>query len=474
MSNNCQVQTPDEYAIKLLDYVGYTCNLYGKRVLENSCGTGNVLTRIVERYIKDLRKNGYKDKKIVKGIENDIIGYETDKESLNICIDKLENIRKKFDLPIIKWKIHNKDYLKSDVQQYDFIIGNPPYITYHDLKINDRKWLQENFESCKNGRCDYYYAFVEKSIRELSYNGKLAYLVPFSIFRNKYATDLRNIIKSTMDEIYDFTGVQIFPGVITSSTIIICDKSKKDTEIKYYQGDSNRLIKKDALGEKWFFVNCKNNKYRFGDYFFVCNSVATLLNQAFLISDYEQDDMFTYIGTEKIENTILKSAVSTKSLKRKKDNDKEEKIIFPYKINRNGFERYEEDEFKICFPETYNHLKKYRKKLKNRKANPKVKWFEYGRTQALNEIKGAKLVMPMVITSRVKVYRAKNMSVPYAGYFVKKVKNGKYSLFVAKKILESKDFYEYVKEHGTPTTTNSYRISVKEIENYRFDLENYK
>ena len=82
--------------------------------------------------------------------------------------------------------------------------------------------------------------------------------------------------------------------------------------------------------------------------------------------------------------------------------------------------------------------------------------------------------MPMVITSCVKVYRAKNMSVPYAGYFVKKVENEKYSLSVAKKILESKDFYEYVKEHGTPTTTKFYRISVKEIENYRFDLENYR
>lgn len=40
MSNNCQVQTPDEYAIKLLDYVGYTCNLYGKRVLEELMWNG--------------------------------------------------------------------------------------------------------------------------------------------------------------------------------------------------------------------------------------------------------------------------------------------------------------------------------------------------------------------------------------------------------------------------------------------------
>ena len=53
--------------------------------------------------------------------------------------------------------------------------------------------------------------------------------------------------------------------------------------------------------------------------------------------------------------------------------------------------------------------------------------------------------MPMVITSRVKVYRAKNMSVPYAGYFVK---NGKYSLSVAKKYQKAKIFMNMLKNMG--------------------------
>ncbi len=41
MADNCQVQTPKKYVIDMLDYIGYDNRLYGKRVLENSCGEGN-------------------------------------------------------------------------------------------------------------------------------------------------------------------------------------------------------------------------------------------------------------------------------------------------------------------------------------------------------------------------------------------------------------------------------------------------
>ena len=43
MSENCKIYTPDNWVGFLLDAVGYTMDLYGKRVLENSCGTGNIL-----------------------------------------------------------------------------------------------------------------------------------------------------------------------------------------------------------------------------------------------------------------------------------------------------------------------------------------------------------------------------------------------------------------------------------------------
>lgn len=54
MNKKCQIFTPENYVIELLDSVGYTENLYGKKILENSCGDGNILAIIVQD-IEDYR-----------------------------------------------------------------------------------------------------------------------------------------------------------------------------------------------------------------------------------------------------------------------------------------------------------------------------------------------------------------------------------------------------------------------------------
>lgn len=38
----------------MLDLVGYKGNVYGKKVIENSCGEGNILCAIVSQYIEGL------------------------------------------------------------------------------------------------------------------------------------------------------------------------------------------------------------------------------------------------------------------------------------------------------------------------------------------------------------------------------------------------------------------------------------
>ena len=56
---NCQIPTPGRYVKQMLDYIGYKYNLRGQKVLENSCGEGNILVEIVKRYIADLKENQY-------------------------------------------------------------------------------------------------------------------------------------------------------------------------------------------------------------------------------------------------------------------------------------------------------------------------------------------------------------------------------------------------------------------------------
>ena len=45
MQINCQIPTPREYVKTMLDLAGYTEELYGKTILENSCGEGGITCR---------------------------------------------------------------------------------------------------------------------------------------------------------------------------------------------------------------------------------------------------------------------------------------------------------------------------------------------------------------------------------------------------------------------------------------------
>ena len=464
MKRSCQIPTPSEYIKIMLDEAGYLTDLAGKRVLENSCGSGDILVEIVQRYISDCKEKGFSIKKIQQGLQQDIVGYELDQTYADVCIERLNAVLNDENIESINWNINTVDYLCSINEEFDYIIGNPPYITYHNLTSDERTYLKKNFVSCYKGRFDYYYAFVEKSYCSLKNGGTLVYLVPFSIFRNKFAEALRRIIKDDIVSVLDYSGIQVFEGVTTSSAIIHIQKASKREILQYTKVESGRStgIVKNMLLDKWFFETNTGNQ-RFGDFYSIHNSVATLCNDAFLITHY--DDADEYIETEgyRIEKGILRPAVSTKSYKY---NGQHAVIIFPYKSQKNGYKRYSEDELQQVFPGAYAFIRSFLERLQKRKINNGVQWFEYGRTQALKEVQGEKLIIPMVITSKVTAFLADDNSIPYAGYFIKpKVE---YSLQFAKQLLEGPRFYEYVKEKGTPTTKNSYRISVKEIENFTF------
>ena len=51
MDKRCQQFTASDIAEEMLDLLGYQEDLFGKKLLENSCGEGNILCLVVERYI---------------------------------------------------------------------------------------------------------------------------------------------------------------------------------------------------------------------------------------------------------------------------------------------------------------------------------------------------------------------------------------------------------------------------------------
>lgn len=471
MASNCQISTPQEYVIKLLDSVCYSKNLYGKKVLENSCGEGNVLIEIVKRYIESAKEEKYSLDEIKEGLSRDIVAYEIDEECIKKCKIRLNNFVHIYGLNEVNWNIYNEDFLtQSVVEEFDYVIGNPPYITYHDMSDTQKKLLKTQFKTCKKGRCDYCYGFIEASLKSLAIQGKMAYLVPYSIITNKFAEELRKYMLPYITKIIDYRTIKIFSEALTSSVIIVCEKENKHEYITYNLVSDNHILKtpKKCLTNKWAVLVKQNVAgIRFGDCFEVRNSVATLLNEAFILKDYEYDNHCYIVGDHKIEDALVKDAASTKSLNKKKSCDK---IIFPYRIIDGKKVDYTVDEFKNKFPYATAYFEQFEKKLCDRKADKNALWFQYGRSQAIASVYGEKLIIPMVFTEQIHVYKVGEYAIPYAGYFIKCKDERKWDLDDAKKILESDDFYNYVKSCGTPTTPTSYRISVDDIKSYIINM----
>ena len=456
---SCQVFTPQRIVEQLLDWCCYKENLYGKKVMENSCGEGHILKEVVRRYIGDsITKNISKDK-IKNGLENDIYGIECDKEKYNICLETINKVAKEYEITNVNWKnIILGDTLKIEIKEkFDYIVGNPPYIKYRTLEKKDREYIRNIFKTCKNGKFDYCYAFVEKSINTLKTDGKMAYLIPSSIFKNVFAAQLRDYIKPHIERIYDYTTKKLFDketndqhsARLTSSAIMILTKDSNNDTLIYEDVTRNiqEIINKNELGEKWVFSANnmeKTNKTKFSKYFIASNSIATLCNKAYVINNYTEDKNYIYINNhEKIEKKVTKDTISPKNF----DKEIKQKIIFPYYYKKGELVRYKKEEFEKNLTEACNYLKNnYEKELQNRKSYKGAQWFEYGRSQALKNSNQEKLLLSTVITNEVKTKILPDDNIPYSGIYI--IATGEKSLQEAQEILKSKDFIEYVNKIG--------------------------
>lgn len=479
MSKNCQVFTSKNNIYEMLNIANYMdSEVLEKVVLENSCGNGQILMIIVEIFIDEARKKGLSDKEIKKKLEAQMIGFEIDKVVYLECLENLNNLLIEKNIGIVDWKIYNKDYLNFESKiDADLIIGNPPYVTYQDLTITERDFIRENFESCKVGKFDYCYSFIEKSLLDLKkHSGKLVYLIPSSIFKNVFGQGLRNMMLPNLKEIYDYKNLKIFDSVLVSASVIYIDNSIKSKAVKYIKVEEKKdlYIQKNNLISKWIFdghslehKTINKDEQILGDYYKVSNSVATLLNNIFVISDFNDiDERYIKTGKYYIEKQILKKAASPRSMSQKK----EEFIIFPYKYVNNKVIKYTEEEFKRNFPETHKYLKSNKKKLTERKADKNAQWFEYGRSQAIEFMNQEKLLVSSVLTKKIKIYKLDKNTIPYSGFYI--IPTGAKNLNDARKIMESKKFLDYMNIQGINANGSSLRFSVNDFKNYTIPINN--
>lgn len=472
MQDKCQVFTPDNVVNKLLDEASYRNDLFGKKVYENSCGTGNILIGIVKRYIEDCLNSGLETEQIKEGLEGDIYAADIDADCCNKAGERLNLVASKYGIKNVRWNLLNIDSLfdTNVCLEFDYIIGNPPYISYKDIDSETRSALKEQFKTCSKGKFDYYYAFFEKAIDQLSDTGHLAYVVPNSCFKNVFASSLRDLIKPMLVKIVDYRNQQLF-DVLTSSAIIVLNKEGNNGTYSYNSVEDSSLmtLSTETLDkEKWTFNSDgnKENSRLFGDDYKVTNSIATLSNKVFIIDSSDVKDLdgsaIRLFDGSQIEKAVLKNAHSPKSMRL----GRTQYAVFPYRISKDIVDSYDEAQLYHDFPFCYCYLKAHKTLLDKRAADGGAKWFEYGRKQALNTVAKNKLIMSTVVTDSVHVYEISQDSVVYAGIVITcKSAN---TLTNAKTVLQSREFLDYIRKIGTNVSGNSLRITAKDVSSYRY------
>ncbi|MBX4263773.1 Eco57I restriction-modification methylase domain-containing protein [Clostridium estertheticum] len=467
MDSRCQQYTPENISNDMLDMVDYNTNLYGKKVLENSCGEGNILKLVVERYILDAQRGGYSNVRIKHGLENDIYGAEIIEETYKTCIQNLDEIAGKYGIKKVKWNVINKDVLGNSFDiVFDYIVGNPPYISYRNLDDEVRVFIKNNFETCESGKPDYCYAFIENAINYLKDDGKMVYLIPNSIFKNVFAKKLREMIVRHLVEIFDYPNQKLFNNALTSSAVMVLQKNSNLQEFQYRNNTKNITynINKNRLNDKWIFMDKYDGDdgetVLFSDFYRASITIATQRNKVFVI------DSETKLRLN-LENGSLRNAISP----RNKNYDNKEYIIFPYRLRNNSVQRFQEEEFKEKYPITYQYLVRSREELDKRDADERAQWFEYGRSQAIQNMNQKKLLISTVVTNKVNVHSIGRKEIPYSGIYI--ISEANYDLDVARRILESQEFFNYVIKIGTPASGKSVRITADDINKFLFSRREF-
>ncbi len=456
MAENYKIYTPEDTVRELLALCGYKNKpILGKHVLDNSCGQGAILKMIVTNYIKAAQRMEMSPDLIKKDLEMFIHGYDIDQKAIDVCASELDSIAYQFGIEEVKWDLHHADFLDIDYdEKYDYIVANPPYINYVDINEGERASLKK-FGTCNFGKYDYYYAFIEAGIKSMTDGATMVYIVPNSFLKNNSGKELRKYIKSYLMELIDLSGIKVFKEATVSTCIIKLEK-RNTTKFKYTLANKqiSKIIDKNDINDKYLYeINNEGDTIAFGEIFNVFSSVATLLNNAFIVN--ENDDI-------NLNESIIRPAASPKAL----NNNEKQYIIFPYAFSADGtLIRYSDEMMRELYPSSYNYLLSQKDNLENRDSDHNAKFYEYGRSQALTKINCNKILISSIVTNNIKCYLLDKKTIPYSGLVITE-KNNKYPLSLAKDILESSEFFKYINNVAVSANGVSKRISSKDILNY--------
>lgn len=314
-------------------------------------------------------------------------------------------------------------------EQYDVIVGNPPYMKSEDMKqltpfelpIYKKKYITAHKQF------DKYFVFIERAFELLKDKGWLGYIVPSKFTKVGAGVKLRKYLqdKGHVHTIISFGANQVFDSKTTYTCLLILRKERLSsfnyTEIRnlskwkatgkddiQYQTIKTKTLNKEAWvlippELKIAFDKIKNqsvllkNIVGWGGIF---NGIQTSANTIYIFQPTKEDKSYYYFDKKgvawEIEKAITKPYFQTSSgddnLNTFRPFKPNARVIYPYKSTKTGVGLISLKDIKKNYPAAYKYLLHHKNILNNPKRDikpiPQTKdeWHRYGRHQSLNKL----------------------------------------------------------------------------------------
>ena len=436
-----QVYTPNFVVCKILDDIGFNSPaVLGKAIIDPACGDGRFLIEIVKRIIEFSPENDLKNNLQC------VYGWDIDSIAIEYCMANLNSLIEDKTIDI-QWNISETNSIKkyekpdifavNDYPKFDFIVGNPPYIRIQHLDLEQRTYIQNNYEFCKSGSTDIYIAFYELCINLLKENGICGLITPNTFIFTETARPLRQYFSSNKNlvQITNYGDIQLFDDATTYSAIIVFNRKRNNnflfqkalTETTFEE----KIIDFSELKEPfWQLSTDETEKIKGKKLKEICNihvGITTLCDSAYIFSIEDIDNAYVYahtkfLGRVKLEKNILKPIVKGSKLKHSNEMIKEY-ILFPYKNINGKHQIISENELQTLFPLAYNYLLSIKPELDKRDngvPNP-VAWYAFGRSQGLDTSFGEKIIFSPMNYKPNFIFYSNPEATFYSGYCIKKV-----------------------------------------------------
>lgn len=148
-------------------------------------------------------------------------------------------------------EIREADFLVDSAEKFDYIIGNPPYVSIGHLGEAEKKAYRSRYEAAK-GRFDLYMLFFEQGMRQLSDGGRLVFITPEKYLYVDTAKALRLLLSQKRLAELSFVREDVFEGYVTYPLITVIENRARaeKTRVALRDGSTKEIELKDC-GSSW-------------------------------------------------------------------------------------------------------------------------------------------------------------------------------------------------------------------------------